>query len=98
MVVNTRLLIVGAILWFLLTTFLLSFLIARSRNPLDLFGLREAGWQQILKSGLLGVGGRSASDLFYPYAQPSPSGRRMPSPNRCFSSWPEIRVCRTGSY
>ncbi|HEY5768786.1 MAG TPA: type II CAAX endopeptidase family protein [Terrimicrobium sp.] len=54
-VVNTRLLIAGAILWFLLATFLLSFLIARSRNPLDLFGLREAGWQQILKSGCWGL-------------------------------------------
>ena len=54
-VVNTLVLISGAILWFLLSAFLLSFLIVRSQNPLDLFGLREVGWQQNLKAGCWGL-------------------------------------------
>ena len=53
-VVNTRLLIAGAILWFLLSAFLLSFLIARSQNPLDLFGLRNAGWRQDISGRVAG--------------------------------------------
>jgi membrane protease YdiL (CAAX protease family) len=54
-VVNTRLLIAGAILWFLLSAFLLSFLIARSQNPLDLFGLRHVGWRRNFKAGCWGL-------------------------------------------
>jgi membrane protease YdiL (CAAX protease family) len=54
-VVNTRLLIVGAIFSFLLIAFLLSFLVVRSRNPLDLFGLREAGWRQNLRAACWGL-------------------------------------------
>lgn len=46
-IVDTGVLIAAAILSFLLVTFVLSFLIVRSRNPLDLFGLREAGWQNL---------------------------------------------------
>ncbi len=93
-VVNTRLLIVGAIFSFLLIAFLLSFLIVRSQNPLDLFGLRERRLAAESSGGLLGAGGRSASDLFYPYAELPPYGRQMPSPNRCSNSWPEIRACQ----
>ena len=80
-VVNTRLLIAGAILWFLLSAFLLSFLIARSRNPLDLFGLREVGWRQNFKSGCWGLAAALPAIYFIhtlsfhlmgPDAQPQP--------------------------
>ena len=54
-VVDTRVLIDNAILSFLLTAFLLSFLIIRSQNPLDLFGLHEAGWRQNLQAACWGL-------------------------------------------
>jgi membrane protease YdiL (CAAX protease family) len=54
-VVDTRLLIFGAIFSLLLTAFLLSFLILRSRDPFDLFGLRGTRWRQIVPAACLGL-------------------------------------------
>jgi uncharacterized protein len=54
-VVNTRLLIVGAIFSFLLIAFLLGFLFVRSQNPIDLFGLHGAGWRQNLQAACWGL-------------------------------------------
>ncbi len=54
-VVNTEVLIVGTVFSFLLIVFLLSFLILRSRNPLDLFGLRGIGWGKTLRAACFGL-------------------------------------------
>jgi membrane protease YdiL (CAAX protease family) len=54
-VVNTRVLIDAAILSSLLITFLLCFLILRSRNPVDLFGLRGIAWRRNLQGACYGL-------------------------------------------
>jgi membrane protease YdiL (CAAX protease family) len=55
LVVNTQLLIVGAIFSFLLLVFLLCFLILRGQNPLDLFGLRGIPWTQNIRAACYGL-------------------------------------------
>jgi uncharacterized protein len=54
-IVNTQLLVFGAILSFLLITFLLCFLILRSRNPIDLFGLGGISWKPNLRAACFGL-------------------------------------------
>jgi uncharacterized protein len=55
LIVDTQLLVFGAILSFLLVVFLLCFLILRSRNPLDLFGLRGVDWKSNLRAACYGL-------------------------------------------
>jgi membrane protease YdiL (CAAX protease family) len=55
LVVNTQLLIVGAIFSFLLLVFLLCFLVLRGRNPVDLFGLRGIPWAVNLRAACYGL-------------------------------------------
>jgi membrane protease YdiL (CAAX protease family) len=55
LIINTQLLVFGAIFSFLLIVFLLCFLILRARNPLDLFGLREVAWKQTLRAACYGL-------------------------------------------
>jgi membrane protease YdiL (CAAX protease family) len=55
LVVNTELLIVGAVFSFLLLAFLLCFLILRGQNPVDLFGLRGIPWTQNLRAACYGL-------------------------------------------
>lgn len=52
---NTHLLIVGAIFSLLLIGIVLSFLVVRSQNPFELFGLRGVGLAQNLKAACLGL-------------------------------------------
>jgi uncharacterized protein len=54
-VVSTQVLIVGTVFSLLLIVFLLSFLILRSQNPLELFGLRGTGWAQNLRAACFGL-------------------------------------------
>ena len=52
---NTHMLIVGAIFTLFLVAIVLSFLILRHRNPLDLFGLRGVSPMQNLKAACVGL-------------------------------------------
>lgn len=52
---NTHMLIVGAIFSLLLIAIVLSFLILRARNPLDLFGLRGVGFTHNLSAACVGL-------------------------------------------
>jgi len=54
-VLNTEVLVEGAVFSFLLIAFLLSFLIVRSQNPLDFFGLRGVGLGDNLKAACWGL-------------------------------------------
>jgi membrane protease YdiL (CAAX protease family) len=54
-VVDTRSLIENAIFSFFLIAFLLGFLVVRSQDPLDLFGLRGAGWRQNIQAACWGL-------------------------------------------
>ena len=75
-IVNTQLLVFGAILSFLLITFLLCFLILRSRNPSRSLWL---GWHLLeaeSSSGLLRLGCGVASHLLHSHAERSFFGGR----------------------
>jgi membrane protease YdiL (CAAX protease family) len=52
---NTQVLIVGAVFSLLLIAIVLSFLIIRTRNPLDLFGLHAAGLARNLRAACMGL-------------------------------------------
>lgn len=53
--VDTHMLIVGAIFSLLLLSIILSFLLLRARNPLELFGLQGVSLSTNLKSGCVGL-------------------------------------------
>jgi CAAX protease family protein len=55
LVVNTQLLVIGAVFSFLLLVFLLCFLILRGQNPVDLFGLRGVPWKQNARAACYGL-------------------------------------------
>ncbi len=55
LVVNTQLLIIGAIFSFFLLVVLLCFLVLRGRNPVDLFGLRGVPFQQNIRAACYGL-------------------------------------------
>ena len=55
LVVNTQLLVIGAIFSFLLLVFLLCFLVLRGRDPVDLFGLRGVPWKQNMRAACYGL-------------------------------------------
>ena len=55
MELDTRMLVVGALISLLLVSIVLSFLLLRARNPLDLFGLQGASLLTNLKAACVGL-------------------------------------------
>ena len=52
---DTQMLIVGAVFSLLLLSIVLSFLLLRARNPLELFGLQGVSWSTNLKAAFVGL-------------------------------------------
>ena len=97
-IVNTQLLVFGAILSFLLITFLLCFLILRSRNPLDLFGLRGISWKPNLRAACFGLVAALARHLLHPHAELPFFGGRSSTATSARISWPSTRACTIDFY